>query len=88
MVKSETRRDALTLVWKSKNDTWKNFNQIPARDSVQRNQAWDFILRKSQPVLKTVRSETWTTRYSKLREGKKKSSMGNLECYLPLEATI
>ena len=70
-VKSETRRDAETLVWKSETETRK-FQQNPSPRLCTKKTAlaWDYISRKSGPVSKTVRSKTWATRYSKINEYK------------------
>ena len=43
MAKSETRRNDKTLVWKSETET-----------VYEENRDHDFVLRKSQPVLKTA----------------------------------
>ena len=59
MVKSKTHRDAETLVWKSETETW-SFNKIRARDCTK----------ETELVSKTVRSETWATRYSKINKYK------------------
>ena len=62
MVKSETRRDAETPrpLCENLRPRLESFNKIRALKTLyQGKRPRDFILRKSEPVSKTVRSETW-----------------------------
>ena len=55
MVKSETRRDPCLKI---RDRDLKALTKSDPETLYQENRARDFILRKSEPVSKTVRSET------------------------------